>query len=144
MAISVVMPQMGESVVEGTVERWLVREGERVEKDQILCEITTDKVDAEVVAPESGVVTRIVAPQGQTVPVGAELASLDPVGAAATTAAGRAGGAGAGTAAAPRRPPPAPAAAPMRRASHRSRARVARGEGHRPRLRRAARASPGG
>jgi 2-oxoglutarate dehydrogenase E2 component (dihydrolipoamide succinyltransferase) len=86
MAISVVMPQMGESVVEGTVERWLVREGERVEKDQILCEITTDKVDAEVVAPESGVVTRIVAPQGQTVPVGAELASLDPVGAAATTA----------------------------------------------------------
>ncbi len=86
MAISVVMPQMGESVVEGTVERWLVREGERVEKDQILCEITTDKVDAEVVAPESGVVTRIVAPQGQTVPVGAELASLEPVGAAATTA----------------------------------------------------------
>src|SRR5262249_59676000 len=86
MAISVVMPQMGESVVEGTVERWLVREGERVEKDQILCEITTDKVDAEVVAPEAGVVTRIVAPQGQTVPVGAELAVLDAVGAAATVA----------------------------------------------------------
>ena len=87
MAISVTMPQMGESVVEGTVERWLVREGERVEKDQILVEITTDKVDAEVVAPESGVVTRIVAPQGQTVPVGAELATLDPVGAAVTTTA---------------------------------------------------------
>ena len=87
MAISVVMPQMGESVVEGTVERWLVREGERVEKDQILCEITTDKVDAEVVAPEAGVVTRIVAPQGQTVPVGSELAVLDAVGAAATVAA---------------------------------------------------------
>src|SRR5262245_50568936 len=87
MAISVVMPQMGESVVEGTVERWLVREGERVEKDQILCEITTDKVDAEVVAPESGVVTRIVAPQGQTVPVGSELAVLDPAGVAASAAA---------------------------------------------------------
>jgi len=52
MAISVTMPQMGESVVEGTLERWLVREGERVEKDQVLCEITTDKVDAEVVAPD--------------------------------------------------------------------------------------------
>ena len=52
------MPQMGESVVEGTVERWLVREGERVAKDQVLCEITTDKVDAEVVAPEAGVVAK--------------------------------------------------------------------------------------
>ena len=83
MAISVTMPQMGESVVEGTLERWLVREGERVEKDQVLCEITTDKVDAEVVAPEAGVVSKLAVAQGQTVAVGAELALLEPGGAAA-------------------------------------------------------------
>ena len=86
MAISVTMPQMGESVVEGTLERWLVREGERVEKDQILCEITTDKVDAEVVAPESGVVTKLAVAQGQTVAVGAELATIEPSGAASAAA----------------------------------------------------------
>jgi 2-oxoglutarate dehydrogenase E2 component (dihydrolipoamide succinyltransferase) len=80
MAITVTMPQMGESVVEGTVERWLVREGERVAKDQILCEITTEKVDAEVVAPEAGVVTKLLVAQGTTVPVGTELVVLDAAG----------------------------------------------------------------
>jgi 2-oxoglutarate dehydrogenase E2 component (dihydrolipoamide succinyltransferase) len=75
MAIAVTMPQMGESVVEGTVERWLVREGERVAKDQVLCEITTEKVDAEVVAPEAGVVAKLLVAQGTTVPVGTELAA---------------------------------------------------------------------
>ena len=78
MAISVTMPQMGESVVEGTIERWLVREGEQVEKDQTLCEITTDKVDAEIPAPERGVVTQITAAEGVTVEVGGELAVIDP------------------------------------------------------------------
>ncbi len=82
MAITVTLPQMGESVVEGTVERWLVREGERVEKDQILCEVTTDKVDAEIPAPEAGVVTRIVAAEGTTVEVGADLVVLDAEGTA--------------------------------------------------------------
>ena len=53
MPITVTMPQMGESVVEGTIERWLVQEGDRVEKDQILCEVSTDKVDAEIPAPYS-------------------------------------------------------------------------------------------
>ncbi|MEX2205049.1 MAG: dihydrolipoamide acetyltransferase family protein [Myxococcota bacterium] len=83
MSIAVTMPQMGESVVEGTVERWLVSEGERVAKDQVLCEITTEKVDAEVVAPEAGVVTKLLVAQGTTVPVGAELATLDAAGGAA-------------------------------------------------------------
>jgi 2-oxoglutarate dehydrogenase E2 component (dihydrolipoamide succinyltransferase) len=78
MAIVVAMPQMGESVVEGTVERWLVSEGERVAKDQVLCEITTDKVDAEVVAPEAGVVAKLLVAPGTTVPVGAELALVEP------------------------------------------------------------------
>ena len=83
MAITVTMPQMGESVVEGTVERWLVREGERVAKDQIRCEITTDKVDAEVVAPEAGVVSKLLVAQGTTVPVGTELVTLEAAGSAA-------------------------------------------------------------
>jgi 2-oxoglutarate dehydrogenase E2 component (dihydrolipoamide succinyltransferase) len=83
MPIAVTMPQMGESVVEGTVERWLVREGERVAKDQVLCEITTEKVDAEVVAPEAGVVSKLLVAQGTTVPVGTELVTLDAAGAAA-------------------------------------------------------------
>jgi len=82
MAIVVAMPQMGESVVEGTVERWLVKEGERVAKDQVLCEITTDKVDAEVVAPEAGVVQKLLVAPGTTVPVGAELAIVEPGGGA--------------------------------------------------------------
>ncbi len=80
MAIVVTMPQMGESVVEGTVERWLVAEGERVAKDQVLCEITTEKVDAEVVAPEAGVVTKLLVASGTTVPVGTELVLLDSAG----------------------------------------------------------------
>ena len=78
MAIPVTLPQMGESVVEGTVERWLVREGERVEKDQIVCEVTTDKVDAEIPAPEAGVITKILVAEGTTVDVGVELALIDP------------------------------------------------------------------
>ena len=84
MAITVTMPQMGESVVEGTVEKWLVREGEGVVRDQVLCEITTDKVDAEIPAPESGVVTKLLVGEGETVEVGAALAELD---AAATATA---------------------------------------------------------
>jgi 2-oxoglutarate dehydrogenase E2 component (dihydrolipoamide succinyltransferase) len=80
MSLTVTMPQMGESVVEGTIENWLVAEGERVEKDQTICEITTDKVDAEIPAPESGVITRILAPEGATVEVGHELAMIDPAG----------------------------------------------------------------
>ncbi len=82
MAITVTMPQMGESVVEGTVEKWRVREGERVERDQILCEITTDKVDAEIPAPESGVVTKLLVGEGETVEVGTELVELEPGGTA--------------------------------------------------------------
>ncbi|MBM4334839.1 MAG: 2-oxo acid dehydrogenase subunit E2 [Deltaproteobacteria bacterium] len=85
--MTVSMPQMGESVVEGTVERWLVAEGERVAKDQVLCEITTEKVDAEVVAPESGVVVKLLVPQGTTVAVGTELVVLDAQGAATRTEA---------------------------------------------------------
>ena len=59
MAIAVRVPELGESIANGTIARWLVKEGERVELDQPLVEITTDKVDAEIPAPVAGVVTRI-------------------------------------------------------------------------------------
>ncbi len=82
----VTMPEMGESVVEGTLERWLVREGERVDRDQNLCEITTDKVDTEIPAPEAGVVTQLLVAEGETIEVGAKLAVIDAEGATAEIA----------------------------------------------------------
>jgi 2-oxoglutarate dehydrogenase E2 component (dihydrolipoamide succinyltransferase) len=84
MAIAVELPALGESVVEGTVSRWLVKEGDRVEHDQPLVEITTDKVDAEIPSPAAGVVEKILVPEGATVPVGAELARIAPSGQAAS------------------------------------------------------------
>jgi pyruvate/2-oxoglutarate dehydrogenase complex dihydrolipoamide acyltransferase (E2) component len=77
MAIDVVMPQMGESVVEGTVAKWLVKEGERVEEGQALLEISTDKIDTELPSPASGVIAQILAREGETLRVGARLAVLE-------------------------------------------------------------------
>jgi pyruvate/2-oxoglutarate dehydrogenase complex dihydrolipoamide acyltransferase (E2) component len=79
--VSVTMPKLGESVVEGTVARWLKRQGERVEKYEPLVEVITDKVNSEVPSPESGVVTLIAVPEGQTVKVGTEIAVVEPEGA---------------------------------------------------------------
>ncbi len=76
MAIAVKLPELGESVVEGTISRWLVKEGDRVERDQPLVEITTDKVDTEIPAPEAGVVEKILVAEGETVSVGAELVRI--------------------------------------------------------------------
>jgi 2-oxoglutarate dehydrogenase E2 component (dihydrolipoamide succinyltransferase) len=76
MSVVVTLPQLGESVVEGTVARWLVKEGDRVERDQPLVEVTTDKVDAEIPAPESGVIEAILAPEGAIVPVGGGLVRI--------------------------------------------------------------------
>lgn len=69
MPIDVVMPQMGESIFEGTITKWLKKTGERVEKDEPLFEISTDKVDAEIPAPEAGVLTEIKVREGATVEV---------------------------------------------------------------------------
>lgn len=80
MSIDVELPSLGESVFEGTVSRWLVSEGEWVEVDQPLVEVTTDKVDAEIPAPNAGVVESIVASEGDVVEVGAVLARIDPDG----------------------------------------------------------------
>jgi 2-oxoisovalerate dehydrogenase E2 component (dihydrolipoyl transacylase) len=70
------MPQLGESVTEGTVTRWLKREGERVAKYESLLEVVTDKVNTEVPSPVTGVLQRILVPEGETVPVGTALAVL--------------------------------------------------------------------
>ncbi|MGO9605940.1 MAG: dihydrolipoamide acetyltransferase family protein [Candidatus Binataceae bacterium] len=77
MAIEVAMPQMGESVVEGTVTKWLVKEGDVVKEDQPLCEISTDKVDTEIPSPGAGRIAKIIAQEGQTIPVGGQLAIIE-------------------------------------------------------------------
>jgi 2-oxoglutarate dehydrogenase E2 component (dihydrolipoamide succinyltransferase) len=82
MPVSVTMPRLGESVTEGTVTRWLKREGERVEADEPLLEVSTDKVDTEIPAPASGVLTRIVVNEDETAEVGSELAVIGDDGAA--------------------------------------------------------------
>jgi 2-oxoglutarate dehydrogenase E2 component (dihydrolipoamide succinyltransferase) len=84
--IKVVMPQMGESLAEGTVVRWLKKLGERIERDESLFEISTDKVDTDVPAPAAGVLKEILVPEGQTVAVGALVAMIDPAETDATIA----------------------------------------------------------
>ncbi|MFD7987171.1 biotin/lipoyl-containing protein, partial [Kitasatospora indigofera] len=109
MAVSVTLPALGESVSEGTVTRWLKAEGERVEVDEPLLEVSTDKVDTEIPSPVSGILAAIKVAEDETVEVGTELAVIDdgsgaPVAAAAPVAE-----------AAPAAPAPvaeAPAAAP--------------------------------
>ncbi len=100
MAVSVTLPALGESVTEGTVTRWLKAEGERVEADEPLLEVSTDKVDTEIPSPAAGVLASIKVAEDETVEVGAELAVIDD-------------GSGAPAAAeAPAAEAPAPAAAP--------------------------------
>src|SRR5512140_3804447 len=77
MLIDVVMPQLGESVVEGVVVKWLVQVGDRIAKDQPLLEISTDKVDAEIPSPSAGRVTQILVKPGETVPIQAVLAKIE-------------------------------------------------------------------
>ncbi len=77
MSVSVSMPQLGESVTEGTVTRWLKKEGERVEVDEPLLEVSTDKVDTEIPSPASGILRGIAVDEDETVAVGAQLAVID-------------------------------------------------------------------
>src|SRR5213593_4472432 len=81
-AIDVVMPQMGVSVSEGTITKWLKQEGEPVAADEGLLEISTDKVDTEVPSPGEGVLQQILVQEGETVDVGTKLAVIAPQGAA--------------------------------------------------------------
>src|SRR5580765_8055586 len=73
----VVMPQMGESLAEGTVVRWLKKTGDRIERDEPLFEISTDKVDTDVPSPVAGTLQRILVQEGETVAVGARVAVID-------------------------------------------------------------------
>ena len=84
--VEVVMPQMGVSVSEGTITKWLKQEGEPIEADESLLEISTDKVDTEVPSPGSGVVQQILVQEGETVEVGTKLAVIAPEGAEAPPA----------------------------------------------------------
>ena len=79
--VDVVMPQMGVSVSEGTILKWLKQEGEAIEADEPLLEISTDKVDTEVPSPGSGIVQQILVSEGETVDVGTRLAVIAPEGA---------------------------------------------------------------
>jgi pyruvate dehydrogenase E2 component (dihydrolipoamide acetyltransferase) len=98
MATDVVMPQMGESIFEGTITKWLKKPGDKVERDEPLFEISTDKVDAEIPSPSAGVLKEIKVNEGQTVPIQTVVAVID--------------GAGAAAAAPVQAPAPAKAAAP--------------------------------
>jgi pyruvate dehydrogenase E2 component (dihydrolipoamide acetyltransferase) len=84
-AIDVVMPQMGVSVSEGTITKWLKQQGEQVEADEALLEISTDKVDTEVPSPGSGILTEILVQEGETVDVGTKLAVIGGDGAGAAS-----------------------------------------------------------
>jgi pyruvate dehydrogenase E2 component (dihydrolipoamide acetyltransferase) len=120
MAVDVVMPQMGESIFEGTITKWLKKPGDKVERDEPLFEISTDKVDAEIPSPSAGVLKEIKIPEGQTVPIQTVVAVIDGAGAAMAPtptpapapAASKPAAAPAAPAARPvaSAPPPAPAA----------------------------------
>jgi pyruvate dehydrogenase E2 component (dihydrolipoamide acetyltransferase) len=86
MATDVVMPQMGESIFEGTITKWLKKPGDKVERDEPLFEISTDKVDAEIPSPSAGVLKEIKVNEGQTVPIQTVVAVIDGAGSAAAAA----------------------------------------------------------
>src|SRR5919204_5970690 len=85
-AVDVIMPQMGVSVSEGTITKWLKQQGDHVSADEALLEISTDKVDTEVPSPGSGVLQQILVAEGETVDVGTKLGVIAPEGAAAAPA----------------------------------------------------------
>jgi 2-oxoglutarate dehydrogenase E2 component (dihydrolipoamide succinyltransferase) len=113
MAFSVQMPALGESVTEGTVTRWLKQEGDAVERDEPLVEVSTDKVDTEIPSPAAGVLTKIIAREDDTVEVGGELALIGDA-SEQGEAPGAAGGGAASEAPAPApsQPEPEPQAQP--------------------------------
>src|ERR671937_2922840 len=87
MPTDVIMPQMGESIFEGTITKWLKKPGEKVQRDEPLFEISTDKVDAEIPAPAAGVLKEIKAAEGSTVQVNTVVGIIDAEGAAAAAPA---------------------------------------------------------
>ncbi len=102
MPTNVIMPQMGESIFEGTLTKWLKKPGDKVQRDEPLFEISTDKVDAEIPSPAAGVLSRILVPEGQTVQINTVVAEIEEGGAAAAQPSAQP------AAAAPPPPPPPP------------------------------------
>src|SRR5947208_14006765 len=102
MPTDVIMPQMGESIFEGTLTKWLKKPGDKVQRDEPLFEISTDKVDAEIRAPASGVLKEVKVKEGTTVQVNTVVGVIDGDGAGASSAAPKA--------AAPAEAKPAPSA----------------------------------
>jgi pyruvate dehydrogenase E2 component (dihydrolipoamide acetyltransferase) len=86
MAVDVIMPQMGESIFEGTITKWLKKPGDKIDRDEPLFEISTDKVDAEIPSPSAGVLKEIKVTEGQTVPIQTIVAVIDADGKGAATA----------------------------------------------------------
>ncbi len=89
MPTNVIMPQMGESIAEGTITKWMKKVGERVDRDEPLFEISTDKVDAEIPSPAAGVLTQILVKENETVAVNTVVAVVDGEGAGGDSNAGR-------------------------------------------------------
>src|SRR5713226_2657340 len=87
MAVDIVMPQMGESIFEGTITKWLKKPGDKVERDEPLFEISTDKVDAEIPSPSAGVLKEIKVGEGQTVPIQTIVGVIDAAGSSAAAPA---------------------------------------------------------
>src|SRR5579864_8306774 len=102
----ITMPQLGETVTEGTITKWMKQVGDEVKEDEVLFEVSTDKVDSEVPSPASGFLTEILVPEGETVDVGVKLAVIS-----SEPASGNGGAPAAAPAEAPA-PKAEPAAAP--------------------------------
>src|SRR5215210_5287799 len=109
MSTEVVMPQMGESIAEGTITRWMKQVGERVERDEPLFEISTDKVDAEIPSPAAGTLLEIKFKEGETVEVNKVVALIGAEGEQAAAPAASAQAAPAAQSAVESAPPPQPA-----------------------------------
>ena len=127
--VDVVMPQMGESIAEGTLSKWLKKVGDQVKRDEPIFEISTDKVDAEIPAPSSGVLAEILVTEGQTVPVQTVVARLETdvnaaIGASAPAPVAAGSGAGGGASRSTSSPaaggPPRKESAPAPPGSHQS------------------------
>src|SRR3954465_13516746 len=86
--IDVIMPQMGESIAEGTLSRWIKKVGDPVKRDEPIFEISTDKVDAEIPAPSAGVLVEVLVTEGQTVAVQTVVARIETEAAAGAPVAG--------------------------------------------------------
>src|SRR5271156_4843285 len=112
MAVDVIMPQMGESIFEGTITKWLKKAGDKIERDEPLFEISTDKVDAEIPSPSAGVLKEIKVNEGQTVPIQTVVAIIETDGAGAQSAAPAAAKSDASPSAAAGDRPSAPANVP--------------------------------